>query len=356
MKEKTPEEILDKLYQRAKKQLSKRILKDQKIHEHIDIVCRTQHASVRLLMSCLFGKILDPKVDPRKPYTEIQGEDSFSGRTLDERYLSGFIAVHELPCRSTTAFLTPVFRTMNRPLTMDLKLESRFRNVISATLQLLDDVAKKRVNADDLFVDILRSLILIRDENQQRMDSLLKSMKCDAGRIPLSSNDILVLIQQHLLCKNSSRLPVLIVAAAYLSVESKIGERMRPLNSHNAADLQTGALGDVEICLENEDAIVSAYEMKMKKVTKNDINLAVEKILKPLQRIHNYVFITTEKVDEDVEEYASEFYEKTGGTEIAILDCLGFLRHFLHFFHSRARCGTWANRDHFCAEILQVGR
>ena len=26
-------------------------------------------------------------------------------------------------------------------------------------------------------------------------------------------------------------------------------------------------------------------------------------------------------------------YEKTDGTEIAILDCIGFLRHFLHLFH-----------------------
>lgn len=31
--------------------------------------------------------------------------------------------------------------------------------------------------------------------------------------------------------------------------------------------------------------------------------------------------------------YAAEAYDRTAGTEIAILDCLGFLRHFLHFFH-----------------------
>ena len=27
------------------------------------------------------------------------------------------------------------------------------------------------------------------------------------------------------------------------------------------------------------------------------------------------------------------YYEKTEGTEIAILDCMDFLRHFLHLFH-----------------------
>jgi hypothetical protein len=50
-------------------------------------------------------------------------------------------------------------------------------------------------------------------------------------------------------------------------------------------------------------------------------------------RAQNYLFVTTDKIDLDVLEYAKEFYEETGGTEIAILDCIGFLRHFLHLFH-----------------------
>ncbi|MEH2013105.1 hypothetical protein [Nostoc sp.] len=47
----------------------------------------------------------------------------------------------------------------------------------------------------------------------------------------------------------------------------------------------------------------------------------------------NYIFITTETIDKDVEYYAANLYEKTGGIEIVVLDCLGFLRHFLHLFH-----------------------
>ncbi len=47
----------------------------------------------------------------------------------------------------------------------------------------------------------------------------------------------------------------------------------------------------------------------------------------------NYIFITTETIDEDVKYYTTNLYEKTGGIEIVVLDCLGFLRHFLHLFH-----------------------
>ena len=108
---------------------------------------------------------------------------------------------------------------------------------------------------------------------------------------------------------------------------------MLPLNSHNAADLQTGSLGDVEICLVGDDSVVTAYEMKMKRVTENDIDTAVTKIIRAPNRIHNYLFVTTDAIDPVVAEYAATFYEKTDGTEIAILDCVGFLRHFLHLFH-----------------------
>ena len=38
-------------------------------------------------------------------------------------------------------------------------------------------------------------------------------------------------------------------------------------------------------------------------------------------------------IDDPVQTYAAEAYEHTGGTEIAILNCIGFLRHFLHLFH-----------------------
>ena len=134
-------------------------------------------------------------------------------------------------------------------------------------------------------------------------------------------------------CKNASRLPVLVVAAAYEAAGTRLAESLLPLNSHNAADLQTGSLGDVEICLVGDDVVVTAYEMKMKRVTHDDIDNAVMKITKAAKRINNYLFVTTDIIDPLVAEYAATFYEETGGTEIAILDCIGFLRHFLHLFH-----------------------
>jgi len=73
--------------------------------------------------------------------------------------------------------------------------------------------------------------------------------------------------------------------------------------------------------------------MKMKRVTIGDIDLAVqEKLSRTTHRIENYIFITTERIDPEVSEYAKSMYDRMN-VEFVILDCIGFLRHFLHLFH-----------------------
>jgi hypothetical protein len=331
----TPDHILRDVYRRAAKTLGQTDISHADIRERVDFVCRclSNRAGVRLLMSCLLGKLHNPSVDPRKPYTEIGGDDSFSGRTYDEQYLTQFINKHRLPCNPTTSFLTPTLRNIDHALTTDRELVGRPRDLYIKTLQLLEDVAEGRIAADVLFVETVRVLLQLRDEKLGRMASLLNSLKRGEGALPLSSEAIVDLIRQHLTCKNASRLPVLVVAAAYQSAGERLSESLLPLYSHNAADLQTGSIGDVEICLVGDDAVVTAYEMKMKRITVDDIDCAVTKIARALKHINNYLFVTTDTIDPDVVEYAKTFYEETGGTEIAIIDCIGFLRHFLHLFH-----------------------
>lgn len=133
----TPDEILHGIHERAVATLNTTVIKNQTIRERVDYVCRcmSNRAGVRLLMSCLLGKLDKPNVDPRKPYTEIGDTDSFSGRTYDERHLTKFINEHRLPVNPTTAFLTPTLRNIDHPLTTDRELVGRPR-----------DLYKKRLN------------------------------------------------------------------------------------------------------------------------------------------------------------------------------------------------------------------
>ena len=79
----SPEEILQGIQQRAAATLKTSVVTNLLIRDRVDYVCHcmSNRAGVRLLMSCLLGKLDKPNVDPRKPYTEIGSTDSFSGRS-----------------------------------------------------------------------------------------------------------------------------------------------------------------------------------------------------------------------------------------------------------------------------------
>ena len=305
------------------------------VTEQIEYICRNprNRSGTRFLMACLLAKIHNPKVDIRKPYTEIEDDDAYSGRRYDEKYIAPFIVEHALPCNSTTAFLTPALRNRDIVLTPEVNLVGNPPKLYETLLSLLDNVQKRNISAAALLAETVRSLLSFRDENRQRLEVLLTPNSDSEGELPLSAEAIVTLIQQHLQCPHTSRLPVLVVAAAYKAAETFLGERVRPLYSHTAADKQTGASGDLEITLIDDENVITGYEMKAKRVERGDIDRALQKITDIGKRVDNYIFITTDTIEVEVSEYAASIYEKTGGIEMVILDCIGFLRHFLHLFH-----------------------
>lgn len=328
----SPADILRTAFERASNTVNLSLVNASDIATRIEEVSRNvaNRACVRVLLACSLAKIHNPLLDIRKPYTEIGTPDAYAGRSYDERYVEAFIIQHKLPCNHTTAWLTPAFRNRAITLTPDINLVGRPPHIYKATLQLLTDVYEGRITAEDLLAETLRCLIALRDEQNLRLNAWMETLKATAGIVPLSSEDILILIEQHLKSPNASRLPVLVVAAAYDAATGFLGERALPLEGHNAADKQTRSLGDIQITLINDENIVTVYEMKAKKVIKNDIDIALQKINR---EIDNYIIITTEAIDEQVKAYASSLYAKTGGVEFTILDCIEFIRHFLHLFH-----------------------
>jgi hypothetical protein len=333
MNDTLPKKILEKLYLQATKNLSKSVVKFT-TKEKVEFVCRcnSNKSPIRFLMSCLLAKIHDPTLDIRKPYTEIEGIDTYSGRFYDERFVEPLIHKYKLPCNPTTAYLTPAFRNLDRILTSNLVLVGRPREVYVYALEILDTVHAEKENPKNVLQEIIRFLLVIKSEDELRMKQLMTDLKQGSDILPLSSDEIVTLLIQHLNCKGSSRLPVLIVASAYQSVQELIGEVNKPLQVHNAADKQTGSIGDVEITLVNEDRIVTCYEMKDKRVTKTDMDIALQKLSRSESKIDNYIFITTESIEIEVIEYAKSLYENTG-VEFVVLDCVGFVHHYLHFFH-----------------------
>jgi DNA adenine methylase len=170
-------------------------------------------------------------------------------------------------------------------------------------------------------------------EKRERLRILLTGVNRIPNALPLSVEDTLNLIGIHLRCKRADRLPMVAVMAVFQAAKTRLGERVLNLTAHNVADEQTGAVGDIQIALLGEDKVVTSYEMKNKAVLNSDIDRALQKIASQGKHVQNYIFITTEAVTDEVREYGRSKYDETGGVEIAILDCVGFIRHFLHLFH-----------------------
>ena len=332
---KSPYHVLEHSYDIAKSMHGIPQVKSRAVLQRIEYVvsCLENRACVRLLMACMLGKIDRPYIDPREPYTKIGGSSSFSGRAYDEQYITPFINKYSLPCNSTTAFLTPALRNIDKPLTTGITLVGRPSRVYSDTLKLLEDVALGRETAESVLANTIRLLCSMRDERKGQIEALVLEVSKSRRGAPLSSEEIVDLISKHLAHKNTSRLPVLLVTAAYTTAKDKIDAKVRELLPHNAADRQTGALGDVQIYLTSNDRVTTIYEVKQRQVSIDDIDLAVSKIAAHKPRINNYIFVTTEVIEEQVSAYARNMYKQLDGIEIVVLDCIGFLRHFLHFFH-----------------------
>lgn len=334
----TPNEHLERLLREAEASLDQQSTQFDATRQDLDFVYNYQsnRSGVRFLMTCLLAKVCNPVLDPLKPYTEIGTPDSFSGRNhYDEQYIGPFVTQQRFDCNPTTAFLTPGFRTKNRPLVSNEVTVKQHKRMYQSAIRVLEAVAEGQEPAEGVFLDILRRLIQSRTTRLARLESLQAELRRGSDELPLSSEAIVTLIEQHVKCKRSSRLPVLLIAAVYDAVVDLIGEQRKPLHAHTAADEQTGAAGDVEVLLTSDNHVCTVYEMKQRVVSLADVERAVTKVANLDQRVDNYIFVTTDRINKTVQEYAVTLYENTGGTEFAILDCIGFLRHFLHLFHRR---------------------
>jgi hypothetical protein len=331
-------QILETAFQAAKADLAKGFISDKDLAGKISLIalCPSNRAGARFLLAATLAKIHKPGIDIRKPfigtYADADKADAYSVRSYDERYVSKFISKHKLPCGTTTGSLTPGFRTKTVVLDLNQSLTGRPRELYTAILHVFHAIQSQKASAANVLNELVRLLIVERDERQARLESLKKGLQVEAGDLALSSEDIVRLIEQHLALKHSSRLPVLVVAAAYRAASKKLGEKVLPLKAHTAADKQTSAFGDVEITLSGDDKVVTTYEMKHKPVTVGDIDIAIQKIAEGAG-VQNYIFVTTAPIDSAVQEYANQQYRELGGVEIAVLGCVDFLRHFLHLFH-----------------------
>ena len=59
---------------------------------------------------------------------------------------------------------------------------------------------------------------------------------------------------------------------------------------------------------------------------------ALQKLANGEGDVKQYLFIVTQPVNDDIQEYIRQLNERDLGIEFAALDCIAFVRYFLHLF------------------------
>ncbi len=212
----TPKEILDLAFNTVSEDINLGHIADSTQQQQIEYICRclSNRGVVRALMACLLAKLHLPAVDIRKPYTAIGGEDCYAGRPIDELYVSQFIAKHELPCNRTTGFLSPALRNHDETLFRHPSPVGRPRDLYDNFVALLNDIYEEKVSPWTILCEVVRQLIIYRDERNQRLSSLLNNLENSDPSV-LSVRAIVNIIQTHTEQPYASRLPVLAILAIY---------------------------------------------------------------------------------------------------------------------------------------------
>jgi DNA adenine methylase len=173
-----PTVILEVVYQTAIDNIEKSPVRGVGLTGDVEYVCRCSNlAGTRFLMACLVAKLSNPAIDIRKPYTEIGGKGIYSGRHYDETYIGPFTLKYDLPVNPTTSFLTPAFRTNRETIKPGVELVGRPRKLYETVVKLITAVHSKKVAPEFLLVEIIRWLVVIKDEREHRLESLFASLK-----------------------------------------------------------------------------------------------------------------------------------------------------------------------------------
>src|SRR5579884_516872 len=180
-------QILEKAYRAAEAHLKKSFVSDADLAGRIADValCPGNRAGARFLLAATLAKVDKPAVDIRKPfiqaYPDEEKADAYGGRNYDEQYVFDFITRRKLPCSSTTAFLTPAFRTKNIVLDLRQSLRGRPAELYRAILEILDAIQAGKASATAVLKELVRLLIIERDERQERLQTLKRKLQEEAG-------------------------------------------------------------------------------------------------------------------------------------------------------------------------------
>lgn len=292
----THQEVLDTVYEKA---LTKTAIADyttelspEIIAQIAAIVARSEanKGIVTVLVTLLTHKAVDAGQDIR--YHQAQLENGFSGRNIDKAVVTPFMKSVSFPAMAESGWLTRSLEQAH-PYTLDYPGKITPKSVRNAFLGIVDAVQVKGVDSREVLLYLFQLLIRQRDALNIEL----------AKPHSLSISKIIKLLKKHFTyhytCSGASRLPSLAIYAAYecmMGQVTRYGDKVLcPLAKHNAADAQSGRIGDIDVNHANGTAFEGVEVKHELQITKQMVADAYEKF--KIYNTDRYYLLTTANME-----------------------------------------------------------
>ncbi len=260
------------------------------IFENID----TAASGYLNLITCLICSSINDEIDPRfhrKPGNGMPEPENptgwFSGRTVSEKIIYPWMELKGF----RTAKSGWQTRTYERPKPYTLGYPENISAIKEPFLEVLDFASKNKSQLQTMVAYLLRKEIKYKKQKCCLSDKVAKNS---------IGNEILIIdvisaLEKHFESPNSARLPVIAIYSIYELLINEVGNYsgllLRELESHQASDLRTGSVGDIELEDSGSDVIEGVEVKHGLEIDLPILLRAKEKILK--SSLKRYYILTT---------------------------------------------------------------
>lgn len=279
------------------------------------------------VMTCLAIKALFPDIDIR--YHQVQIGAPFNFRTVSEKHIYPWLQSNRFE-GAKSGWQT---RTFERPKPYLMSYDENIGSIKESFLTVFDEIQENSQNPRAALSALIYDQVVLRDKKSIP----IISPKVDDIRLIES------FFREHFFAKykakGASRLPVLALYAIHSVMLEQLqrydGMKIRELQSHSAADAQTGAIGDIEI--ERQDStLFEGLEIKHnQKITEQHIETACEKFSIEAPPDRYYILTTHDECQPD-QSMNNLLLEKRNriGTQIIVNGVLPTIRYYLRLLKS----------------------
>ena len=299
--------LLDENFPVAEEAFTNHLVPDlpEEVRSYCNVLFSSETQAYReVLLGCVLARVIDKTVNVRQPYLK-QGEQAFSGRSLDERVVNPFLQERRVPC-SRGPYLS-VFR---RSVQFDANTREGLRDKTGydALLHALEYIESLSEDAD--LLSFLRYLLYKCVELREGSNIALSRLQ----RISLPQYR--TLIEGLLATASGGRFPVILVVAMFGTLKAvfDLGWEIES-QGINVADAASNVSGDITISQDGK--VILAVEVTERSVDRPRVIATFNNKIAPAA-LEDYLFLGSASILPDAEAQAHHYFAQ--GHEVNLVD------------------------------------